>query len=64
MAPADAVSPARLDALRGPLPARGVVDVAYRFYREVFDEPDIPALDLRVRGFVQQMIDGGATAQR
>ena len=42
---------------------RGLVDVAYRFYREVFDEPDIPALDLRVRGFVQQMLDGGTRTQ-
>jgi hypothetical protein len=42
---------------------RGMVDVAYRFYREVIDEPDIPALDLRVRGFVQQMLDGGANAR-
>jgi hypothetical protein len=40
---------------------RGVLDVAYRFYREVFDEPDIPALDLRVRRLVQQMLDGAAT---
>jgi hypothetical protein len=37
---------------------RGVLDVAYRFYREVFDEPDIPALDVRVRRLVQQMLDG------
>jgi hypothetical protein len=36
---------------------RGVLDVAYR---EVFDEPDIPALDVRVRRLVQQMqmLDG------
>ena len=37
---------------------RGAVDVFYRFYREVFDEPDIPALDLRVRRLVQRMLDG------
>jgi hypothetical protein len=37
---------------------RRVLDVAYRFYREVFDEPDIPALDVRVRRLVQQMLDG------
>jgi hypothetical protein len=34
---------------------RGVLDL---FYREVFDEPDVPARDLRVRGFVQRMLDG------
>lgn len=37
---------------------RGVLDLSYRFYREVFDEPDIPALDLRVRRLVQSMSDG------
>ena len=35
----------------------GVLDVAYRFYREVFEAPDIPALDLRVRRLVQAMLD-------
>lgn len=39
---------------------RGVLDVAYRFLREVFDEPDIPALDRRVRQVVQAMLDGAA----
>jgi hypothetical protein len=37
---------------------RGVLDLSYRFYREVFDEPDVPALDLRVRDYVQRMLDG------
>jgi hypothetical protein len=35
-----------------------VVDVRYSFYREVFDEPDIPALDARVRRLVQRMLEG------
>ena len=37
---------------------RGAVDVRYRFYREVFDEPDIPALDKRVRDLVRRMLEG------
>jgi hypothetical protein len=37
---------------------RGMVDVRYSFYREVFDEPDIPALDARVRRLVQRMLEG------
>lgn len=36
----------------------GVLDVSYRFQREIFDEPDIPALDLRVQRLVQAMLDG------
>jgi hypothetical protein len=42
---------------------RGVLAVTYRFYREVFDEPDIPALDLRVRRLVQKMLDGGTSTK-
>jgi len=33
---------------------RGVIDVRYRFFREAFDEPDIPAPDARVRRLVQR----------
>jgi hypothetical protein len=40
---------------------RGVIDVAYRFYREVFDEPDIPALDKRVRDLVGRTLEGAET---
>lgn len=35
---------------------RGALDLSYRFYREIFDEPDIPALDLRVRDYVRAML--------
>jgi hypothetical protein len=37
---------------------RGSLLVQYRFLREVHDEPDIPALDQRVRRLVQSMLDG------
>jgi hypothetical protein len=32
--------------------ARASVRVTYRFSREIFDEPDWQALDLRVRGWI------------
>ena len=35
---------------------RGVLDVTYRFYREIFDEPDVPGLDLRVRDYVRALL--------
>jgi hypothetical protein len=41
-----------------------MLDVRYQFYREVFDEPDIPGLDLRVRRLVQQMMDGAQEQRR
>jgi hypothetical protein len=35
---------------------RGVMDVTYRFYREIFDEPDVPGLDLRVRDYLRALL--------
>lgn len=43
---------------------RGALDLSYRFYREVFDEPDVPALDLRVRDYVRAMLDGAEAQPR
>lgn len=40
---------------------RGALDLPYRFYREIFDEPDVPALDPRVRDHVRTMLDGPET---
>lgn len=43
---------------------RGALDLSYRFYREVFDEPDVPALALRVRDYVRAMLDGAEAQPR
>jgi len=41
---------------------RRLLNVSYRFQREVHDEPDLPGLDQRVRQLVQRMLDGAETS--